>query len=553
MRFPRHLRRSASTLTAAVLGAALLASCSPPASDPNTGGGGESSTSADGGGEGGEKSLTVWLQDKPSHMSPMMGGSYANGSVFDITQERLVRILADGELEPRAAESWEISEDAKTITVKLTDATWSDGEPMTADDVVWTANVLPNPEVGAIIGADLAAIDGYQDVMDGNATEMPGVKKVDDRTVEFTLSEPNSSALYQILNMFVLPQHALEDIELTELATGPQWSEPGEVPGLGPFVMTANVTGQRVEFEKNEHAINVPKFDKLVESLVSQDVATQQLASGEIDLTLVAPTDIETVEGMDGVETLSVESSGYDRWAFNQRTKDVFKDKRVRAGFITALDREGVLASVYNGAAEPWNSSFTSPKVDYSGFETYDYDPEQAKQLLTEGGWDFDTPVEIAQLATNEQRVQINQVLLKNLQDIGVKASIKTVDSAAVGDMWQQGTYDLYLYGGGNYLADPSIASMTVRCDDAPNNGKYCNPELDELFDAAAATADEAEREQLLQQAAELENSEASHLWLGRPTRVFAHGPKITGGVKGGEGMSDVFANSIHLWEVAEG
>jgi len=282
-------------------------------------------------------------------------------------------------------------------------------------------------------------------------------------------------------------------------------------------------------------------------------VTSSQLRSGEIDLTLVAPTDVATVKGMTGIKTITADTPGYDRYAINN-TLPKFANPKVKQGLLTAIDRAGIIKSVYSDQAVPWNSSFTAQKIKFDALNKYSYDPAKAKQLLTEGGWDFNTEVVIWQANGNAFRASVNQVVLKNWQDIGVKARINPQDQAQQTQVITDKSYDVFLFGGGNYLSDPSINSPMMTCAGAfPKGaavGYYCNPKVDELFTQAAATTDETKRADLLNQAAVISNNDVDQLWIARPTRVYAHSSKITGGLVGGDGIPNVLY-SIHNWTVS--
>lgn len=542
-------RRWLLSIAAAATALVSVTSCSPPA---GTEGGGQGSG---GSGGGDTKSVTVWLQQKPDAMSPFMGASYGNASVLNVTQDRLAFVDSDGKIVPRLMKDWELSSDATKMTINLVDQKFSDGTPFTADDVIFTFNAQTNPAVKSPGQALFKAVEGYQDVVDGKSKELSGLKKVDDHTVEITLSGPDSGFPYQLLgaDLYIVSKKALENEDPATLGTSQLWTKPGGVPGLGPYTMSANVEGQRIEFDRNDNYRTPPKFEKLIESFVTQDVATQQLSSGEIDFTLVAPTDVQTVQGMNGVKTVEAMSSGFDRYSIAE-SKSQFKDARVRQGLLTAIDRAGIVSSVYAGQAEPINTSFTSAKIDTSGFDTYSYDKDKAKQLLTDGGWDFSKELQIWQASGNPQREAINQVVAKNLQDVGVKAVIHPVDQAQVNDMLTGVKYDLFLYGGGNYVTDPSANQQMLSCATAYPKGAnlpgYCNKKVDEFFTKAQKLSEDGERVPLYQQAAELENADVSHLWIARPKRVYAYSSKITGGVEAGEGVANAL-NYIEQWQTA--
>lgn len=546
----------ATTLLAATL--ALTACSPPPPTSGSASASGDSSasqgTSGDGSWKG--KTVTVWLSQKPDTMSPFApSGSTGNAHILDVLYDRLAVVSGEGELVPRVAESWEVSEDATTYTINLADQKFSDGSDLTADDVVFSLNLYSNPDVAAPIGAQFEPIKGYEEFTAGSAEAMSGIVATDEDTVTISLTEPNSGFLYTLLggNYYILSKAALEGEDPASLGASPIWSTPGSVPGLGPFVMKENLPDQRVVFERNENFREPVQFETLVQSLVTQDVATQQLASGEMDLTLVAPTDVATVEGVDGVTTVSIPATGVDRYSVMQ-AKEEFKNPLIRQGLLTAIDRAGIIASVYNGQAEPVNTTFLAPYIDAGELATYDYDPERAKQLLTEGGWDFNRELTIYQASGNPQREAINAVVAQNLQAVGVKAKIVPFDQAQTTDVLTKKEYDLLLYGGGNYLVDSSlnfpILSCTKGFPEGGNLPNYCNQEVDKKFAEAQATADQSAREEAFNQAAMLDNSDVSHLWIARPLRTYAYSSKLTGGVAPGEAMPSVLL-SVSDWTVS--
>ena len=499
------------------------------------------------------KSVTIWLQQKPDVMSPLAGSATGNDEAVKVMQDTLATAGPDGTLIPRVATKWEQAPDAKSFTVTIGNQKWSDGVPLTTDDVLYTFNTFANPAVKAPLASQLAPIQGYAAVASGAAKTLSGVTKVGTNQVKFTLAQPNSGFMFLLLSAiyYILPEHALKTVDPASLTDNPIWTKPGGPPGLGPFVMKANLVGQRVEFTRNPYFRTPAHFETLIESEVTQDVATQQLSSGEIDASLVAPTDLATVKGFSGVTFSENDSPGFDRYTINIR-KPYLQNKLVRQAFLTAIDRAGIIASIYAGQATIDNTSFLAKGVDLSALDQYAYDPAKAKDLLKQANWNPSQKIQLVEANNNAQRASVDQVVLKNLQDIGVDASIKIIDQAQVGDALN-GDYDLFLYGGGNYVVDPSIDGPILSCATiypaGANLPGYCSKDLDALFAKAQATTDQTQRLDLYSQAAKVENSDVPMLWLTRPQRTFALSSKITGGFVGGEGMSNAVV-SIADWIV---
>ncbi len=525
-------------------GLVAVAACSPP---PPASGGGDSTGAATGGssGSGGvsTRPVTVWMQQKPDHMSPFLPATYGNGMILSATQDLLAVATSDGTIVPRLASKWAISDDAKTITLDLVTQKWSDGQDFTPDDVIFTLSRFADKNVKATLGTRLAPVVGYDELNSGAAKTLSGVTATGPHQVTIQLKEANSAFLFTLLSTlyFIVPKHVLESIAPADLAGNDLWKKP--TVGLGPFTLVQNLPDQRAELKRNPNFRTPVKFETLIESAVAQDVATSQLASGEMDLSLVAPADIKTVQGMSNVTVTQYNSPGFDRYTINL-SKDYFKDKRIRQAILYAIDRDGIVASVYGGAAVPVSTSFLAKLADTSSLNQYKYDPAKAKQLLTEAGWDFSRQIDLVQANNNAFRATINEVVAKNLNDAGMKVTIKPIDQAQVNDTLKGGGYDLFLYGGGNYVADPSQDAPILLCNQNFQQGLganlpgYCNPQVDQAFTDAAATGDAAKRGAAFTTAAKLENDDVSHIWVARPKVVYASGSNLSG-VKGSEAMSD--------------
>ncbi len=516
-----------------IIGLVAVAGCAPP---PSTGGASSTSGSAASG------KVTIWLQQKPDHMSPFMPATYGNAQILQATQDVLAIATSDGKINPRLASAWKLSADATTITVDLVDQKWSDGIPFTPEDVIFSFTRYADKAVKASNGARLSPIKGYDELASGATKELAGVTKTGDKQVTFTLKSPNSGFLAVLMSSayYILPKHVLESIAPADLGSNELWKKP--TVGLGPFTLVTYLPDQRVELKRNPNFRTPVKFQDLIMSAVAQDVATSQLASGEIDLSLVLLSDIKTVKGMSNVTITEYASPGFDRYSMNL-SKDYLKDKRVRQAFMHALDRTGIIASVYGGQATVVNSSFVSPMVKTDGLNQYPRDVAKAKALLTEAGWDPNRELDLAQVNNNAFRASINEIIVKNLSEVGVKVKIRPIDQAQVSDTLK-GNYDLFLYGGGNYVVDPSQNSVMLLCTQDFRAGKggnlpgYCNATVDKDFADAAATGDQAKRAELYSDAAKYDNDEVSHLWIARPKVFYASSARLSG-VRGSEAMSD--------------
>ncbi|MBK8050944.1 MAG: hypothetical protein IPK16_29920 [Anaerolineales bacterium] len=155
-------------------------------------------------------------------------------------------------VQPLLAESWETPDGGKTWIFKLRqDVKWHDGEPFTADDVVFTYNLYADPAVASIYAPKLVDVLGYQDFRDGKATSLAGVTKVDDYTVQVELEGPRPLWVDLLnISISILPKHILGDVPAAELQQHPYWTE--NRVGTGPFKWVKYEPDQSVELARNE-------------------------------------------------------------------------------------------------------------------------------------------------------------------------------------------------------------------------------------------------------------------------------------------------------------
>lgn len=515
------MRKKAIT-SALALGAsiALLAGCSAPA-DPDNGGDGGDSTSAN-----------IYLYQSPESFNPLkppMGGEQLTMSlVFD----NLITTGPDFEYVPRLAETWEVSDDATEFTFHLREGiTWSDGEPFTADDVVFTYSLYGDPTVASALRSRLAGVVGYDELAEGETDTLSGVEAVDDHTVTISLTEPNAGFLSLIgygSAFYILPEHVLGETDRTTLLDDDFFDLPDV--GMGPYTVQEYRVDQEIVMQANENYRTEVGIDTLYLKLLTSDVATAQLASGEIDLVQVSALDVETVEGLPDVTVSSTPSAGFFRLLPNFER---FPDERVRQAFLYAIDRQGMIDGILGGYAQPINSTIMTDWALPDDLETYDYNPDRAVELLNEAGFDFSQEIQVSWIPGQRDRDQMIDVVIANLNDIGVNAVAQQIDEATQLPLIENAEYDLMLSAGGVYAPDPEASFPIVSCDTiypaGSNTALFCEPELDTLMEQGTATGVQSEREEIYLEAARLDNELVPQLWLSVPETIWAHSDRLQG------------------------
>ena len=360
--------------------------------------------------------------------------------------------------------SFEHSPDLKEWTFKLRRGVrWSDGAPFTADDVLFSYNVIKDPKI------DQAVLDIFIEGREESTRKaiLPELTKIDDHTVKFTLHRPNASFLDAISNLWLIPAHKWEAVwkagEFGEAM--PTSADPKDIVGLGPFRLKEYVPGQRAVLERNPYFWKIdrngnrlPYADQMI-FVIAADFNTvmAKFQAEEIHMmSRVRAVEFALVEQLKGanVEVKDLGVSVDAQWLAVNMNPGIspatgkpyvephklrlFRDVRFRKALSYGIDRQGIADTVYAGRAEPIYSFVTpADRVWYtSDVQTYPYEKELARQLLEEVGLrdgNNDSFLEdedgrtiefnIVTNSDNSQRVATMGFIVRNLREIGLKAN----------------------------------------------------------------------------------------------------------------------------------
>lgn len=398
----------------------------------------------------GEKIINVGVTNTLGSLNPLLlnGGEinkYATGLMF----LPLMELDADLNFEGMLADSI-TTEDNKNFIVHIDDAaTWSDGTPVTADDVVYTALRLASPVIGntAMMYYVFEGVgdDGF---VEEGAESIDGIQKVDDKTVQFTTKEEmpittfeNSYARY----LLTLPKHVIEQYSEEELSTADWFNHPDVVSG--PFVVTDFDVDHYISYEANkDYWKGAPKIDKLNIKIVDGSQLYAGLQSGEIDITQQTMSDIpqedyESVEALDNVDV--VYGSPVTNQSVFIQTKNV-PDVKVRQAMLYAIDRQQILEELLNGHGEIVDGFLSSASPFYDDSLTpVSYDPEKAKALLEEAGWDGSQTIRFYVNSGDSTFVNAASIIAAEWAAVGIKAEIQTVDFATLMSVAGTEDYDV--------------------------------------------------------------------------------------------------------------
>lgn len=398
----------------------------------------------------GEKIINVGVTNTIGSINPLLlnGGEinkYATGLMF----LPLMELDADLNFEGMLADSI-TTEDNKNFIVHIDDAaTWSDGTPVTADDVVYTALRLASPVIGntAMMYYVFEGVgdDGF---VEEGAESIDGIQKVDDKTVQFTTKEEmpittfeNSYARY----LLTLPKHVIEQYSEEELSTADWFNHPDVVSG--PFIVTDFDVDHYISYEANkDYWKGAPKIDKLNIKIVDGSQLYAGLQSGEIDITQQTMSDIpqedyESVEALDNVDV--VYGSPVTNQSVFIQTKNV-PDVKVRQAMLYAIDRQQILEELLNGHGEIVDGFLSSASPFYDDSLTpVSYDLEKAKALLEEAGWDGSQTIRFYVNSGDSTFVNAASIIAAEWAAVGIKAEIQTVDFATLMSVAGTEDYDV--------------------------------------------------------------------------------------------------------------
>ncbi|MFN6515480.1 MAG: ABC transporter substrate-binding protein [Nostoc sp. CreGUA01] len=414
-------------------------------------------------------------------------------------------------LEPGLAESWEVSEDAQRVVITLREGIkWSDGKPMTTDDIVFTYNeIYLNPKIPTSLKDALKV---------GEKGTLPKVTKIDDRRVEFTIQEPFAPFLRYVGGIPIMPAHVLQEaIRTTESGGNPKFismwgtgTDPKQIVGNGPYVMESYVPSQRVIFRRNPYYWRKdaqgnpqPYIERIVWQIIeSTENQLISFRSGQLDDLEVPPEGFSLIKREEKRAKFKIYNGGPDtstsfisfnlNKAKNSQGKPLvdpiksrwFNQKEFRQAIAYALDRETMKINAYRGLGELQNS-FVYVKSPYflppeKGLKVYNYDREKSKKLLLDAGFKYNAQnqlldadgnrVRFTLLTNSERKVRGDMAaqVQRDLARIGIQVDLQILSfNSYLEKLKVTQNWDCYLGGFAGGGIEPHSASNIWRINGA--------------------------------------------------------------------------------------
>lgn len=443
--------------------------------------------------------LMIGLTNAPDSFNPFYRPGVAGTWIQRFFYDSLLVMPTADSFEP-ALGSFE-TEDNQVFTVNIDpDANWSDGEPVTADDVAFTLNTIANPEVETTLGTSVAMIEGTDSsgVREEGTDELAGVEVVDDKTLTITTKSPVDLAyLSEFLgfNVLIAPKHVFEGIEIVDIPNSEAATMPSVFSGAYQFVEYDN--DNYVHLEANpDYYRGAPEIETVYARVMNGTALITEFQAGNLHMTAgggIGMVPVQDVGLLEDIEGLVVEENPSFNGQYMIINNEKFDDPQVRQAFAYALNRQLTVDNLLGGRGEVLASTYSSasPYKDDS-IEPLEYDPELAEEMLVEAGFDFDTPLEFVVPTGNAVREQNGNLIEQWFSEIGVEVNLNTYDFPTWLAMAQDLDYDIGLMGWG-HTVDPNIASY-VQTGGASNNMGLSDPTIDDLLEQGMAGTDYDER-----------------------------------------------------------
>lgn len=427
--------------------------------------------------------------------------------------EGLVNQDADGNTIPGVAESWETS-DNKTFTFHLrADAKWSNGDPVTAEDFVYSLQRAVDPATASPYSwyLEMTTMENAADIIAAKKDKSTlGVKAIDATTLEITLEQAVPYFIQMMGHTTVKPVH-----KATVEKFGDQWTKPENFVGNGAYVPDTWVINERLVLKRSPNYWDNAKtvIDQVTYlPIENQNADMNRFLAGEIDMTYEVP--VEQFKRLKKEHPESVVVTGnlcsYYYGFNNERAP--FDDVKVRKALAYAIDRDVIANAIMGQGEKP--AYFLTPEI-VNGFKpvqpeyaklTQKERVEQAKELLAEAGFDKSNPLSFTLLYNTSENHKKVATAIQSMwkQALGVNVSLENQEWKTYLDTRRQGDFEVTRAGWcGDYNEASTFLSL-MQSNNSSNDPRYFSTEYDKVMEQALASSSDAERNALYSEAEKL-------------------------------------------------
>ncbi|MFE6995817.1 ABC transporter substrate-binding protein [Microbacterium sp. NPDC057659] len=480
-------------------------------------------------------------------------GFYDNGWDGNAVQPIFASLVVtdkSGEAVADLADKWEVSDDGLVYTFHIRDgAKFSDGSPVTADDVAFTLTLLNDPQYAG--GTDFSdiVIKGTEEYKKGSATSLSGLDVVDKQTIKITTEKQNPLALRTLGGQVISKAYYGKGYVKGQLDyLKALYAKP---LGAGPYAFDKYVEGQEIRYTANPNYYSgKPSIEHLIFKVVSSDAALQNFENGDIDQGGFGsdPAVLKELQGLGfaNIRAAVVPDMG-EIWVNNK--KPALASTEVRKALYYGLDRQQIIDAKYKGLgqvadvyAAPTQWSFTD-----KGVTKYEYNPKKAGKLLDEAGWKKGSDgirekdgvkLKLSYITTKDDDPVI-PIAESTYTKLGIDFVPEVLDSNTAFDRLYNGDYDLAGFRTSG-LSDPNDAVSEFGTDDPDINvSGYSNPEVTKLIKEGTSTFDQEKRQKIYAELYKVLSEDPPTILLDYRKSISAWNARIEGGAKYSTGADD--------------
>jgi len=508
---------------------------------------------------GRKDTLVIGITAPEEVFNPLYAESAYDVYVVDSIFNSMLTVDEAGMPITSLAESYTVSDDKLTYTFKLkSDLKFSDGSPLTTEDVAFTYTLLADPEYAGPVDVVYGTkIKGALEYNESTATSVEGIKVVDPTTIEFTLNEVNADALYDFTAGILSKAYYGADYSQGNIDYIKNFHKTPL--GAGPYALVETKAGQEVVLKANEYYhLGEPKIPNLIYKVTSGETNMQMLQTGEIDMDMVTVSkdNVNMLKEALFLDLHIFPTNGYGYIGMNLENPK-FQDVAVRQALAYGLNRaEVVEASFSGGFADVINIPQSKESWAYSeGKNAYEFNTEKAKKLLDEAGWVVGADgirekdgVKLEIKFTASTPNSVNEALIpiatQNYEELGIKFVAEQMDFNAVREKVTSKDFEMFFMAWG--LTPSPDTTGVLGSKGAQNNSGYSNEEVDRLLAAGLSETDVDARKEIYAELYEILNEELPYIFLYQRRDMWV----VNSRVKGFENKITPykkFTESLHL------
>lgn len=457
--------------------------------------------------------LNFGLSAEPSHLEPSVDNGTAVRAIAWSIYEGLFAYDENGSVTNLLCKDYTISDDGLTYVFKLVDATFHNGDPVTAEDVKYTFERIQDPKLGAYNYDTMQVIDR--------------MTVIDDKTLEVKLKTPFAPFINYLANKFTV----IVSKEWCEEHNGDISQDP---MGSGPFKYVAWSRGQDLEVERYEgyRDPNYPKADGIIFKFYPDENArVNALKTGVVDIIDYVPyNSIKPLGDIDNI-VCDVVPGAFMYLNFNLNC-EVLKDARVRQAISYALQREDVRDTAFFGDGTiMFGTPFKEGQIGYSEeyANYFEHNPEKAKELLVEAGYPNGIEFKLLTSSTYAFFEQSAIAVQASLKRAGINITLEAPDWSTYNARLLSGEYDAMINGYGPTVNDPDWISILYAAGGNYNTGHFEVPEFDKLLLEGRTSTKNEEREKIYQQLQKILIDESPHCYILWRPQGYAYSKKVNG------------------------